>query len=474
MEKIITEEHKTPNTLIFTLSEPNAINAIRKLHDNKIINICEWLGIDKGQGVITYDYRVIANYDIQNNISLPCPPEIYNKVYKNIYRFIDCFTRVENIPTYEYVHRFDMFLNFYYGLFKRKNINLLIFGDCPHFGVDSIAKDLADAMGIKTILFQHAFELNYFFAFTDIDDIGLFDTLPNNNDFKIELEEKSEKDIYYMKDHRIIYPTVYTGGESLSSLARRIWNNRKKLYTKGIPKMLAKIEHFVFKRRVDFEYKVNCQENIYNMAIDLKCKFVYFPLHLQPEQSTSLYGREFCDQVLAIERLRQMLPDDWKIYVKENPKQSYYMRDELFFRRLKLIPNTFYVSREVNTYDLIKNSQFVATITGTAGWEAISGGKCALVFGLAWYRKLPGVFEYSSGVTVEEIINYKINHQELVDAYNKLISKAYVGVLECGPEIAIENYSDEKNNKYLYSALANIVDKIMSKGEENFHEAVNC
>ena len=278
-----------------------------------------------------------------------------------------------------------------------------------------------------------------------------------------------------MKDICIINPTAQKlSTSSLLTLGNKIWSNRNKFGSKAIPALLAKLEHFAFQHRVDFSYKITSQDNIYNMELDFNCKYVYFPLHLQPEMTTSLLGGMFCDQVLAIERLRQMLPDDWKIYVKENPKQSYYMRDELFFKRLSLIPNTFFVSREVNTYDLIKNSQFVATITGTAGWEAISGGKCALVFGLAWYRKLPGVFEYSSGVTVEEIINHKINHQELVDEYNKLMSKTYVGVLEVGSEKAIENYSDEMNNKYLYSALANIVDKIMSKGEEKFHEAVNC
>lgn len=464
MEKSINKKHKTPNTLIFALSEPNAIDAIRKLHVDKVINVCDWLGVDKGQGVITYDFGTLLSYDVQKNVAEICPPEIYNKVYMKIYRFIDFRTRLGNIPTYEYVHEFNLLINFYYGLFRKKKIELLIFGDNPHFGVDSMAKDLADAMGIKTILFHQAIELNHFFAYTKICDIGIYETLPNDGDFQIEIEEKSEKNLFYMKNLSVINPTAQSMGKgALSSLVYKIWHKRNELYSKGIPTLLAKLEHFAFQHRVDFAYKVNSQKNIYKAELDLKCKFVYFPLHLQPEMTTSLLGGMFCDQILAIERLRQLLPDDWKIYVKENPKQSYYMREELFFRRLSLIPNTYFVSREVNTYDLIKNSQFVATITGTAGWEAVSGGKCALVFGLAWYRKLPGVFEYSYGVKIDEIISYKINHQELVDEYNKLMSKAYVGVLECGSEKAIKDYSVKKNNEYLYIALSKIIAACVGK-----------
>ena len=76
-----------------------------------------------------------------------------------------------------------------------------------------------------------------------------------------------------------------------------------------------------------------------------------------------------------------MLPDDWFIYVKENPKQKEYMRERYFFERLSLIPNTVFVDRSVDTYKLMESAQFVSTITETAAWEAITGGKNALLFG---------------------------------------------------------------------------------------------
>lgn len=95
--------------------------------------------------------------------------------------------------------------------------------------------------------------------------------------------------------------------------------------------------------------------------------FVYFPLHLQPELTTSALGGDFADQVLAIERLARIIPSHWKIVLKENPKQTAFRGTPLFFERLDLVPSVTWVAQDTPTHGLLSQCEWVATITGSAG-----------------------------------------------------------------------------------------------------------
>ncbi len=125
-------------------------------------------------------------------------------------------------------------------------------------------------------------------------------------------------------------------------------------------------------------------------------RFVYFPLHLQPEATTSPMGGVFVDQYLAIEMLARALPPGWKVVVKENPAQAFAKRDLGFYEQLARTPQVHLVSRSADTFDLMERCSAVASITGTAGWEALFRGKPAIAFGRAFYRDAPGCIAVES------------------------------------------------------------------------------
>ena len=132
-------------------------------------------------------------------------------------------------------------------------------------------------------------------------------------------------------------------------------------------------------------------------------RFIYFPLHLQPEATTSPMGGVFVDQYLALEMLVRALPAGWKVVVKENPVQKFAKRDIGFYQHLASLDSVHLVSRKTSTFELIEGCEAVATITGTAGWEALFKGKPAIVFGHAFYRDAPGVIaaETTEGLAEE-------------------------------------------------------------------------
>ena len=181
---------------------------------------------------------------------------------------------------------------------------------------------------------------------------------------------------------------------------------------------------------------------------------------MQPEMTTSTLGGVYTDQLLAIERISNIIPNDWVIYVKENPKQLEAHRGEFFFKRLSLIKKAKYISKEVNSFDLIDSCQFVATITGTAGWEALLAQKPSVIFGQSWYQEFQGVIKYSNTITLEEILDTKIDKKKLEKEYNNFIKKTANGVVDRGYIANFPNYSDENNSKFLKESLSEIIKKI--------------
>jgi len=184
-------------------------------------------------------------------------------------------------------------------------------------------------------------------------------------------------------------------------------------------------------------------------------RYVYFALHMQPEVSTSGLGKPYFDQLLAIEQLAGILPREWKIYVKEHPCQGkiwvhdHQYRSTHFYERLTRLPQVVYLAAEVGSHDLMRHSQFVSTISGSAGWEAIKGGKPVLIFGRAWYATLPGVFEFRPGMSLEEILACRIHHAELGEKVNELLTKTAVGVVDEDYSHTVKGYSDDQNNACL-------------------------
>ena len=124
---------------------------------------------------------------------------------------------------------------------------------------------------------------------------------------------------------------------------------------------------------------------------------VYLPLHFQPELTTSFMGLNYFDQCHAIVQLATLLRNNgppFKIFVKENPKQELHMRQ--FLANLGQYAEIVFVGRSVPSDKLIGSCDLTATITGTAGWEAVKSGKPVVIFGTTWYQDAPGVMRFDN------------------------------------------------------------------------------
>ncbi|WP_339784466.1 MAG: hypothetical protein ACMVP2_11375 [Imperialibacter sp.] len=372
------------------------------------------------------------------------------KIYKSVYnsglnKFTNMFSRHYQDYSWTYhdfVDAFNIFFNRLFNVLCERKPDLVIFSNIPHEGPDFILYLLAKELGIKTLLFYQSLFKEKFFIVTKLDDFGQFKSVNNVSvEQKIKIKKRHEDEYFYMSN---VAPIAFRRPRYLR-LAKLVVS--KKLFTVGI----ELVKNYRFNRFVD---AIRRNEKDLNLHLT---KYVYFPLAMQPELTTSAIGKLYNDQLLAIERLVHILPADWKVVVKENPKQTDFQRGHLFFQRLKMLKNVVLAPVSYNTHELTRHSEFVAVVTGTAGWEAIKGGKKALIFGNAWYQKLPGAITYEDGLKIEDVLGYSFEHSSLENEFSALMTKCGIGLVDDAYSVEIETFDVDSNSTKVLNSIKKVV-----------------
>jgi len=160
-------------------------------------------------------------------------------------------------------------------------------------------------------------------------------------------------------------------------------------------------------------------------------EFVYFSLSYEPERTTNPDGGIFHDQAIAISKLRSLLPEDIKIIVKEHPSQ-FLMEDRgsrgrspIFYSFLKNIQGVSIADHKQDAQALIRESLFVATITGSAAVEAALLNKNSLIFGDVWFNECPNVYLWDKNLKYSTLMNTKPQEANIVIEYILEMKKKY-------------------------------------------------
>jgi hypothetical protein len=257
-----------------------------------------------------------------------------------------------------------------------------------------------------------------------------------------------------------IYDRIQTASQLLSKFFIMIEKKMRHYITTGMSRnpnikmrILRKINRTYYRKKLRSRYETHVVEPDYSL------NYLYFPLHYQPERTTSPEGGRFVHQYLAIDLLSSVLPNDTHIFVKEHPSQfSSRLQGEKgrslqYYNHIRDIPKVSLVPLDSDPFELIDNSKAVATITGTAGWEALVRGKPAIIFGNAWYRSAPGCHHIDeikgSANVVKDIINSEGVSRECI---NNFVSRAeeacYLGSL---------NSTSEGNVDALFDAVSDLM-----------------
>ncbi|OGJ56900.1 hypothetical protein A3H22_02800 [Candidatus Peribacteria bacterium RIFCSPLOWO2_12_FULL_55_15] len=353
----------------------------------------------------------------------PIDAELIEKMrhYESI--FMDAVTRLEwkrSIPHATRKRWYLRHLRFWNDYLTRKRINLYLSAWIPHELPDVILYGLCTVRGIPVLSFhssslrdtafpEHAWEdsaaviqqrygelLQEYAGVTDLKRITLIPEF----------------------DERFRALTTVSGQKPFAEGVRRP-TEREKIHELLLARPLKFLRH-------GFEYLTPCgmlravgalqrwkrirtRRSFYDAhAIDpnLSLPFIYFPLHFQPEASTLPMGGAFVDQSIVAQLLNAYLPDNVLIYVKEHPRESAwvsrsvdYYKDFLELKKVRLI------ARHIDTFVLREHCRAVATVTGTAGFEALFRGKPVFLFGWRYYQYARGVFRIRSAGDCKDAVH---------------------------------------------------------------------
>lgn len=131
------------------------------------------------------------------------------------------------------------------------------------------------------------------------------------------------------------------------------------------------------------------------MSVSVEGRYVYMPLHCQPEASVDVLGGFYSDQLWLVRAVSRALPAGIILAVKEHP-HGVGCRPAKFFRELRRLPNVVCVSPYADGRQLTANASAVVSVSGTACYEAALAGVGSVVFTDVFFGQLPAVVRCSS------------------------------------------------------------------------------
>jgi len=192
-------------------------------------------------------------------------------------------------------------------------------------------------------------------------------------------------------------------------------------------------------------------------------KIIFFPLHLEPEVALLWLSPEFTNSMEALSWISKSIPADYIIIVKEQ-NLSFAVRSKWYYKTLNKIGNIYWADPTVHSWDWIKKSTIVATITGTVGIESVYMGKPVISFGKHQIiNYLPTVRYVDSYANTNSAVEYFIKNKNKLN-YDLSKSALYKAQMESSFEIP--NFHTMAKSKAMELEVArNALQKLINEYE---------
>ncbi len=402
----------------------------------------------------------IPSEECANDIEFPAiDQKILQKLSYNqtLYlHMLDRFDPGHNFPYRERIYYYHKMLRYWLGIIRHFKPDIVVFPSVPHMGYDYIMYMICRVLKVPMCMF---IEISLGKLITSKDYANHFPIMEKYNDiirngesismpadlvqYLYNLTDDYEKATpYFMKKYaennlrrkllgvtkRQIKNSIYLLKNMLN--IHNVFNIKQRVTdTKELNKAWNHLTYHKIHRkykRIAIKSRKNAKEYYYEHMDEFKKSknYIYIPLHYQPEETTCPLGDIYAHQYLFIEMLSKSIPSDWRLYIKEHLDQfngsltGARSRNRLDYEFILDIPNVSFIDPSISPFDLIDYAQAIATVTGTAGWEAVNRGVPAIIFGHPWYKGCEGVFYTPTFEECKEAINiikngYKPDYEKI-------------------------------------------------------------
>lgn len=500
----MTTQQTRAKVLIAGWGRPHLFGAILRLAEERCLKPCYWIDLPAYEGEIRAHFPDCCFHDVFAAIrGVPHPDLAHLAAHTCGNAFsgdwpayetmaLQMMDRLDPWATLHYRQRVDLFrhmVRYWTGILDCFRPDLCLFPVTPHFAHDYVLYGLAHSRGTQVLFFRQTAIPGYVYPVRRIEDPPPFvlsqeGNLSDRTHERTELPAPLEDHLRKLRgDYSVARPDYMRRQLAKSdwpkttlSLAKRTRNVReypryvrfvvrfvvafarnqsraRPLYYKQRFRSIQEshmgaLEHRLYRLRGRLQRR-RLSRAYHRLVVepDLNAPFVYIPLHYQPERTTCPEGGAFSDQRRMVDVLSGVLPEGWSLYVKEHLSQfSPKLRGELgrhgsFYSDMTSYPNVRLVPANYDAFRLIDASKAVATVTGTAGWEAVVRGTPVLVFGYPWYMGCEGAFHVPSQELCNQALKaistgYRVDYRKVrywLRAMDEMCVKAYLNIERQSP-----------------------------------------
>jgi hypothetical protein len=331
-----------------------------------------------------------------------------------------------------------------------------------------ILYELCKARGIKILmLVVTRFDLRYKIADEEdyIDDYTK-DTFTSNdpsieNNLKI-LSASSSKRFNKLIEYR----KTKAQKNFKDSLCSLLFGNNDKYSFLNHGKTVPKVIFYFLSSKLKKKYRSSFIDRNCTSEINDDEKFIYFPLHYEPERLLFVQAPLYTNQLEVITNIAKSLPIDYKLYVKEHPAMSVKnWRPTSYYKQILDLPNVRLVHTSADYKEIIDKCSLVVTIAGSSGLEAVFHNKPTIVFADVSYSSLPSVYRLKNyeelPQAILESLEKKVNPSDL----NKFINYTFKNSFEydyLNPFLEVDEFHDKgvlQNNPLLIKNIEDCLEK---------------